>query len=166
MRYAADYAGRVEALVLCDTAPRIGTREGWDERIDTLRRSGMQRLAHAILGRWFTPRFSVENPGAYHFYYDMLTRTPVAGYTGACEAIRDADLSDIAHRLDIPTLVVCGAEDLATSPEDCRRLAESVPSARFEIIEGAAHLPMIEQPGRFLGKIKEFLQILSEASKL
>ena len=89
---AVNHPERVEKLVLCDTAPKIGTPKMWDERIGTLRANGMAHLGEAILSRWFAPRFAIEQPDVYRGYSHMLTRTPVDGYTGTCEAIRDADL--------------------------------------------------------------------------
>ena len=38
--FAASRPQQVKALVLCDTAAKIGTAEYWNERIDTLRQHG------------------------------------------------------------------------------------------------------------------------------
>ena len=161
---AIDYASlnpqKVKALILCDTAPQIGTTEGWNERIQTLREHGMAHLADAILGRWFAPDFIQKNPIAVNIYRNMLVRTPVEGYTGSCEAIRDADFSDQLAQIDKPVLVMCGEEDLATTPDDCRRLSVVLSNARFEIIHGAGHLPCIEKPKIFTSLLSAFLQSL------
>lgn len=160
MDCAARYPERVRALVLCDTAPRIGTAAGWNERIEALRAHGMDHLGRAILERWFAPGFARRQPAAYRVYYNMLTRTPVEGYTGTCEAIRDADLGDCPGRIRARALVLCGAEDVATPPEACRSLAASLVDARFEAISGAAHLPCIEQPDAFVAGLAGFLEDL------
>ena len=44
----------VAALVLCDTAAKIGTDESWDERIAAVERGGIESIAEAVLERWFT----------------------------------------------------------------------------------------------------------------
>jgi pimeloyl-ACP methyl ester carboxylesterase len=87
----------------------------------------------------------------------MLTRTPVAGYTATCEAIRDADLADSARMIQTKTLVLGGAEDAATPPDLVRELAQTLPDARLELIEQAAHLPCIEQPDAMVTAIHRFL---------
>lgn len=156
--YAANHPQTVRALVLCDTAPKIGTAEMWNERIATLRQHGMAHLREAILGRWFAPGFRAQSPAAYQGYGNMLTRTPVMGYTGTCEAIRDADLTSAARTIRAKALVLCGAEDLATPPDLARGLAAVLPDARFELIENAAHLPCVEQPDAFAAHIAHFLQ--------
>jgi 3-oxoadipate enol-lactonase len=48
---------RVAALVLCDTAAKIGTDEVWDQRIGEVQRGGIEALADAVMERWFTAHF-------------------------------------------------------------------------------------------------------------
>lgn len=156
--FAATRPERVEALVLCDTRSKIGTAADWNERIDTLRQHGMDHLADAILARWFVPSFAEQSPEAYRGYYNMLTRTPVEGYTGTCEAIRDADLTEATGKIRVPSLVLCGSQDISTPPDLVRQLADQLVNGRFEIIEAAAHLSCVEQPAAFAGRIDRFLK--------
>lgn len=158
MDFAATHPHRVEKLVLCDTAPKIGTPAMWNERINALRTHGMAHLGEAILARWFAPTFAAEQPDAYRGYRNMLTRTPVDGYTGTCEAIRDADLWPHVQTMQAPTLVLCGAEDLATPPAQAQQLASALPKATCTIIDGAAHLPCVEQPQAVASAMSTFLE--------
>lgn len=155
--YAATWPERVQALVLCDTAPQIGTAELWNDRITTLRERGMESMGDAILSRWFAPTFATQSPAAYRGYYNMLTRNPVEGYTGTCEAIRDADLTAVAGTIVARTLVLCGAEDISTPPDLAQALVRLMPNASFQEIPGAAHLSCIEQPVAVAAQIKQFL---------
>lgn len=88
----------------------------------------------------------------------MLTRTPIAGYMATCAAIRAADLRDAVGKIETKSLVLCGAEDAATPPELGRELAETLPAARFELIDAAGHLPCIEQPRAMASKISRFFR--------
>jgi len=159
---AATWPDRVQKLVLCSTAARIGTAEMWHGRIRTLRREGMDSLADVILNRWFAPGFQSQQPEAYQGYRHMFSRTPVAGYTGTCEAIRDADLTAAVRTIQAPTLVLCGAADSATPPEVVRGLAALLPNARYEEIPHAGHLPCVEQPAATAVAIIRFLQQQSD----
>ena len=47
----------VAALVLCDTAAKIGTDKSWNERIAAVERGGIESIAERVLERWFTPEF-------------------------------------------------------------------------------------------------------------
>jgi 3-oxoadipate enol-lactonase len=156
--FAATWPERVQALVLCDTAPVIGTAAMWNERIAAAREHGMADLAETILPRWFAPGYGEAQPAAYRGYGNMLARTPLEGYTATCEAIRDADLTGPAKEITAPTLVLCGAEDRATPPHLVRGWCDMIPQAQFRLIPGAGHLPCVEQPAETAGRIAEFIQ--------
>lgn len=148
---------RVHSLVLCDTAPVIGTAELWNDRINRLREHGMPSMAETILARWFAPAFKGKSHATYQGYYNMLTRMPVEGYTGTCEAIRDADLTETVKTIETQTLILCGSEDAATPPDLVQRLAELMPNAEFQEIPDAGHSICIEQPDFVAEQIKRFL---------
>lgn len=155
--FAAAWPERVHSLVLCDTAAQIGTPEMWAERIKALRENGLASMGDAILARWFAPSFMIESPAAYHGYLNMLTRNPLEGYIGTCQALRDADLTAAAQKIAAPTLILCGAQDVSTPPEVARKLVELIPNAAFHEIPGAAHLSCVEAPGAVAVHIENFL---------
>lgn len=154
----AGWPERVAGLVLMDTAPKIGTAENWNTRITTLNAKGMGYLREDILARWFTPAFKQKNPAAYRGYGHMLGRTPLQGYIGVCAAIRDADLTAAAAGIVAPTLVLCGAEDAATSPELVKGMADLIPGASYHEIPNAGHLPCVERPAATARAVQKFLQ--------
>jgi 3-oxoadipate enol-lactonase len=156
--YALNHPQRAGALVLCDTAAKLGAAEYWHERIESLGKHGFDQVAAGIVSRWLSPTFIKQNPADYQGYFNMLTRTPIAGYIATCEAIRDTDLRDLVGKIEAKSLVLCGAEDAATPPDLVRELAETLPQARFELIDNAGHLPSIEQPAAMATKMKRFLQ--------
>lgn len=156
--YAARYPQRTRALVLCDTAAKIGTADYWNERIQVVTENGLESIAEMLLARWFAPEFRVQHPADYRGYSNMLTRTPVTGYVGTCASLRDADLREVVGTIQAKTLVLCGAQDLATPPDLARELAERLPHGRLVLIENAGHLPCIEQPAAMATYIAQFLQ--------
>jgi 3-oxoadipate enol-lactonase len=155
--FAATWRERVKAIVLCDTAPVIGTAELWNERINTLRQHGMAYLSEPILARWFAPAFIERKTAVCQGFANMLTRMPVEGYTGTCEAIRDADLTAAAKSISAPTLVLVGSEDPSTPPVLVRGLKDLIPQAQYHEIPGAGHLPCVEKPVETAARIAEFL---------
>jgi 3-oxoadipate enol-lactonase / 4-carboxymuconolactone decarboxylase len=161
MDYALQYPDRVRALILCDTAPRIGTQESWSERIRSVRQEGLDALAGAILERWFTPTFAAQHPADWQGFTHMLLQTALEGYTGTCAALRDADLRDQVGRIAAPSLVLCGVLDPTTTPGLMLELAEALPDASFQVIDSAAHLPCVEQPQAVAVAIRQFLQMLA-----
>ena len=158
--FAHQYPQRVHALVLCDTGAQIGTAEAWSERSAIVRQEGLASIAPLILGRWFSRSFSTGEPATYRGYYNMLTRTPAEGYAATCEALRDADLRNVVKSITVPSLVLCGDEDIATPPTLGQELATTLPNANFQLIYQAGHLPSIEQPRAVATAIKQFFKEL------
>jgi len=61
-------------------------------------------------------------------------------------------------KLDVTTLLVVGDADRRELLTLAERLAEELPDARLETIEGAGHLPSIERPGELNRLLLDFLQ--------
>lgn len=146
----------VKALILCDTAHKIGTAEMWAARISAIEEGGLDGIVDGVMERWFTPAFRNSDPG-FPGYRNMMLRQPVDGYIGTCAAIRDADYTEAAGRIAVPTLCVVGDQDGATPPDLVLSLAKLVPGARYEVIKDAGHIPCVEQPEMLTTIIEAFL---------
>lgn len=57
-----------------------------------------------------------------------------------------------------PTTVACGSLDAAFLNERCRVIVQRVPDARYDHLEGMAHLPYLEDPSAVASVILEALQ--------
>lgn len=68
------------------------------------------------------------------------------------------NLREPLRRLDRPTLVVWGPEDVYIPWEQADRQRESFPSARIELLEGLGHWPFLEDPGRVAEQVIPFLR--------
>jgi pimeloyl-ACP methyl ester carboxylesterase len=66
------------------------------------------------------------------------------------------DVERAARTLVVPTLVLCGSRDRHNLPLS-RALADILPNARLELIEGAGHVANLDQPGRFTQALERFL---------
>ena len=151
----------VRALVLCDTAHKIGTAELWDARIAAVERDGIESIADNVMERWFTPAFRRPENTAYHGYWNMLVRQPAVGYAATCAAIRDADFTEAAARIKVPTLCVVGDQDGSTPPDVVLATAKLIPRARYEVIAGAGHIPCVEQPEALAAILRAFIEPLT-----
>ena len=134
------------ALVLCDTAAKIGNDESWDARIAEIEKGGVEAIADAILQRWFTADFRARRSDELTGWRAMLTRTPKQGYLAACGALKRADLRPYAGAIEVQTLCLVGDEDGSTPVALVQETAGLIKGSRFEIIRGAGHLPNLEQP--------------------
>ncbi|MHA1190271.1 MAG: alpha/beta fold hydrolase, partial [Alphaproteobacteria bacterium] len=84
---AANRPDRFRRVVLASTVPHVDMDEVWNGRIETVNASGMASIEEAVLERWFTPRFRVENPDAVRPIQQMILQTDPAGYTACCAAV-------------------------------------------------------------------------------
>lgn len=149
--------GLIEKLVLCDTRFKIGTRQFWDDRIAAVKNGGLHSISTPVMQRWFSEDFRDREPYRVAGYRNMLERTPAIGYIRACEAIRDADLTDVARQIMIPTLCVVGAEDKSTPPDEVKSLADLISGSRYEVIDKSAHIPCVDNPSVLNRLIIEFI---------
>ncbi len=56
------------------------------------------------------------------------------------------------------TLLLCGSEDVMVPPDNSRYLAQQIPHAILEIVPGAGHGLMYQEPEVFVDIVKEFLK--------
>ncbi|MBL4627145.1 MAG: 3-oxoadipate enol-lactonase [Roseicyclus sp.] len=152
---AAKRLDLVRAVVLSNTAAKIGTREMWQERIDAIRADGLASMTDAILERWFAPRF--RNGPLIAPWRRMVETCPQDGYIGCAAAIAGSDFYTTTAALRLPALVIAGDRDGATPPDLVRELADLIPGSRFELMRGVGHLPCVEQPEAYAAHLTTFL---------
>jgi 3-oxoadipate enol-lactonase len=139
---------RVAGLLLADTsAAAEPDRPGRLAAADRLEREGMDPYAVENL-------YLMVRPGAaQRVAARVLDMMRTAGATGAAAAQRArADRPDqlaALARIAVPTTVVVGADDRFTPVPDARAIAAGIPGAELVVIDGAAHLPNLEQPAAF-----------------
>ena len=136
----------VRALVLSDTGHKIGEESMWNDRINAVNKGGIEALETSILERWFSESYRKADNPDFLGYRNMLLRTPLDGYCGTSAALRDADYTEIAKLISIPTMLLVGSNDGSTPPEMMATTHELIANSRFEIIDGPGHLPCIEEP--------------------
>ena len=146
----------VRALILSNTAARMGEPAMWADRIARLRQGGLESMADAILDRWFGPAFRRTADAA--LWRAMLTRTPIEGYLACCAAIAGTDLTDRTATLTLPTLAIAGSEDGASPPDLVAATAALIPGAACHTIPGAGHLPCVENPAAYAAILSPFLK--------
>ena len=154
---AATRPDLVRALVLSNTAHKIGTTESWNARIDTVTQNGIASIADNVMKLWFTPAFRDPANAEFVGCRNMLIRTPLDGYVGTCAALRDCDLTESTRALKVPTLCIVGDQDGSTPPDLVRSMAELIRGAEFGIVADAGHIPCVEKPDAVADLIQQFL---------
>ncbi|MEM9395530.1 MAG: 3-oxoadipate enol-lactonase [Pseudomonadota bacterium] len=146
----------VRALVLSNTAAKIGQPAMWQDRIATVQADGLEAIVDGVMEKWFTRGFRGSPDIAP--WREMFLSTPPEGYCGCCAAIAGTDFYTPTSGLRLPALGIAGSEDGSTPPDLVRETLGLIPGARFELIRRAGHLPHVEQPERFAELLGEFLE--------
>jgi len=157
MWLAVDAPQRLERLVLCNTAPKIGKPDTWNERIRAVREGGTKAVAQQVIERWFTPEFRRNHPDEVAKTRRMIESTSTNGYVGSCAAVRDFDFWEKVSAIRAQTLVLTGTHDLAAPPSEAQKLAKQIPGARY-IELPAAHISNVEAASRFTAEVSSFLR--------
>ena len=147
---------RLNRLVLCNTAARIGTKETWNSRIATVRKDGMVPVAAGVIERWFTPDFRAAQPQRVEKMQRMLENSPPEGYASCCAAIREMDQTDAVAKIQVPTLMIYGTKDPVTPPADAQFLTSRIGGSKSVELD-AAHLSNVEQDAAFTEALECFL---------
>ena len=70
--------------------------------------------------------------------------------------MHDPKLKGRLHRIDVPTLLLWGAQDRIVTPDYGRAYAAAIPGARFVTIDRSGHFPHVEQPEEFARTVLAF----------
>jgi 3-oxoadipate enol-lactonase len=81
-----------------------------------------------------------------------------AGWNALATAGAAFDALDRVGTIQAPTLVVSGTADAVVDPRNSELLAERIPGARLELLDGCGHLLFWERPEAFAELVRGFLR--------
>ena len=157
MWLGAHYPQRIRRLVLACTTPYMPPPELWQERAAKVMEQGMESIQDAVFARWFTESFTAEYPDQVTPLRDQFLATSPYGYSQCGLAISRMDQRATLEDIRMPTLVIAGSDDPATTPEVCHDLAAAIPGAIFAEVE-ASHIAAVEAAEDFTELVLEHLQ--------
>lgn len=146
----------VRALVLSNTAAKIGQPAMWQERIAAVHAGGIEALADPTMTRWFSDKFR-ETP-EMEVWRNMMVRQPIEGYLGCMAAIAGTDFYTPTSGLRLSTLGIAGSEDGSTPPDLVRETVDLIHGSKFEVIRQAGHLPCVEKPEKYAAILTRFIR--------
>lgn len=146
---------RLDRIVVCATAAKIGTAESWAARRDMVRANGLVTLRDVTAERWFTPQFRAARPGTVAKVLDSFAATSLEGYIGCCAALAGGDLRENIRQIVNPLLAISGEGDPVCPPSDLEDIAVNVRSARHVSLPGR-HIVNIESAHAFNDALLEF----------
>ncbi|HVA48821.1 MAG TPA: alpha/beta fold hydrolase [Pirellulales bacterium] len=162
LQFVRKYRQRLRGLVLCDTRASADVPEVVENRMKVARlviESGTQPVAEAMLPKAFGPKTYAERPEVVEAVRAMMIASDPTGVAAASRGMATRpDMTGLLSTIDVPTLVIVGADDVLTPVDEMRRMAEAIPGAEFRIIPEAGHVTPLENPLGFNAVLAEFLE--------
>lgn len=147
---------RLNKLIISNTDSKIGTVEGWNERIKTINENGMSSIVEGTMEKWFTNAFHKSDPSRVAEMTRIFLANRTAGYTACCAAIGAADFREAIKSIAVETLIITGHEDAVTDVSAAEKMKEDIPNARLKIFH-ARHLPSTELPKEYAETLIDFI---------
>jgi 3-oxoadipate enol-lactonase len=158
MWLGANAPERMDRVVLSNTAAYMGDKQIWNGRFKTVRDGGMAAIADGTMERWFTKGFRERAPQAVARLKQMVLDTPVEGYIGCGEAVRDMDHREIIRTITAPTMIIAGRQDPGTTVEAAEFLRDRIPGSKLVVLE-AAHISNVEQAQAYTDALLGFFGV-------
>jgi pimeloyl-ACP methyl ester carboxylesterase len=165
------YPDRVKGIVLAGPAlgPRGMRRHRQIQRawLLTLENHGMAALYNHLYPEVFGADMNEElgTPGFLGLRESFLALSTAEDLANGLNLALKGDTSpDLLARIEAPTLVVIGDDDILLSTTGAKELAEKFPNGSYEIMPKAGHLPFIDDATGFQAIVRKFFdQIESNA---
>jgi 3-oxoadipate enol-lactonase len=158
--FAANFPQQVAKLILIATTARQTDemRAIWIDQSATAYSAGVKVLVPDLLKMWFSAPFLDRNSPAVEYIRAALSHCSGKGYALACDALAKAELRQDVDRIEAPTLVMCGKDDLPCFLDGAQWLADHISNAKLAWVADARHAAVLEQPGVALALMRDFLK--------
>lgn len=173
--HPADFAGAV--LTSCMPCNDFTTRLRIQHWITCLDLGGPLMQFDAAAPYLWGDRFLEQRHGVLRAYHQVVSAgrghadggTGPGAFRGArsqMEGILSWDIRDRLTRIQVPLLLLSGAEDLLTPPWKCLKTAQGVPGSRFEVVQGIGHALPVEDPKAYVAYALSFIDKASRMSEM
>ena len=164
--FAALHPERTASLTVIAATGRI-TPEFWestarcrDLALEAAAGGDGGKVLEFILPDTYTPEYLEKQAPALAFHRKWVAALPLIWFRGVAAILASVEGVDLTPRLgDIqcPALIVAAERDRMFPLEQSRALAEAIPGARLEVVPGAPHGMVVENPDVTARLLLEFL---------
>lgn len=144
LAFAERYPERLAGLGLITTRAKADSAEQRADRyqmVEKVRENGAIVLAESL-----GPKLT-KDEALIKESYEMLSNSDPLGIIGVLQGMAERpDRLGLLSNITVPALVIAGDQDQIIDLGDARLMAEAIPRAKFHLISGTGHMPMMEQP--------------------
>jgi len=153
---------KFSAVILCDTKALADDNEGKIKRaegIKAINENGVENFISQFVPNCFSKIFINKNEAEYEKIIDRSKSSSPVGVKGCLLAMAGrTDTTSYLSKISIPSLIICGEEDMLTPPEVMRKMADKISGSNFVVANRAGHMAPVEKASFVNEKIKEFLK--------
>jgi pimeloyl-ACP methyl ester carboxylesterase len=162
LSFARRYPDRLQGLILSNTRAAADNDEGRQNR-STMAQLAMSQgsaaIAEQMLPKLLGATSYKKNRKLVDRIREMIETTPPNVIADLLAAMAErADSTDLLASIDVPTLVICGDEDVLTPAEEARQWSAAIPRSTLVVMENAGHLSNLEAPERYNLIVRNFLE--------
>jgi 3-oxoadipate enol-lactonase len=161
-QFARKYGDRLSRLILCDTRAAADSAEAADTRRKMARHvlaSGTEFIASAMLPKLFAPSTVERHPDRIEAVRQMILGSDPQGIAAAQQGLAARpDATPWLATIGMPTLVLVGASDAISPPEEMQQIAAAIPHSEYRVIPAAGHMAPMENPDAVNAAMTEFLR--------
>jgi len=155
--YMTRHPDRIASFAFCNpfTGADPSRVAALEERAALTEREGMRKALAVTLDKSWPP--DIGERAAYAAYRGRyLAHDPVC-FAALNRAIARPNVAQLAKDIRRPTMVVAGRFDQVRPPAASEQFAQTIPDARFELID-AVHMMPAQAPAALLALLQDFLQ--------
>ena len=159
LAFAIRHPGRTKSLGLIDTTAWYGADapKAWNERADAAATKGLASLADFQMTRWFSDAFRTSGNPIVKKAMDVFLANEVPAYADTCRMLGSADLRNGLASLDVPTRIVVGEEDYATTVDMAKAMNAGIKGSTMLVLAKARHLTPLEVPEKIAPELEGLL---------
>lgn len=160
-RLLVDHPEVLRSAALLDTSAEAEGTLQWiryEAMIAAVERLGYDPIIRRVVPILFGPTFRREQPDAVDAWVQRIVEQDPTGIVRAGRGIFRRE--GVLHRLGqarTPTLLLTGADDVATRPERAATAHEALPNASLVLLPNAGHSSAVERPDAVNEHLRRFL---------
>jgi pimeloyl-ACP methyl ester carboxylesterase len=162
MEFHRRFPERVRSAILANTYAGWTGSLGPEAAEQRLRRCLEESAKPAAdwIPEWVPEAFSPSAPkDLLRDYAEIMSDFHPVGFRAMSRAVTP-DFRDALSQIDVPTLLIWGAEDSRSRLSNGEMMCDSIRGARLAVIPKAGHVSNMEQPVRFNAEVARFIHDL------
>lgn len=158
---------RISHFAILDSTPFADTAEKQSTRIEQIQVAldgGLRELAVESLKPLYLAESNRDDEALLQPILDMALDLGPEVFRSQSLALRDRrDIVELLSTINVPTTVMCGAEDSLCPVTYHEYMANRIPGAKLVVIDDCGHMASMEQPDIVTRELRELL--LKDAAK-